>query len=303
MDEPTWLLRAVTYHFGSGEALPVGLLLWLLAVQGNCWGWSRSRVVLSALLGCVWWSLASWPALVPQSVLIAGFIGWFIRAVCRTPTPRERGLWPLALGIAVLAALLGEYRATGAGALPRSTNVELAVIADSITAGLNDRDDTWPQQLSRRCDAIVWDASQQGATLKSARRQLAALGDSGNLLILEIGGNDLLEGLSMDQFAADLEQLLQDAAGTSRPIVMFELPLPPLCHRYGYHQRRLARKYGVWLIPKRELVGVLTTSGSTVDGIHLSDAGQARLAELVQRTLRLPDSIVAEARYHRVERR
>lgn len=264
MDEPTWLLRAVTYHFGSGEALPVGLLLWMLAVQGNVWGWARSRVVLLALLGCLWWSLASWPALVPQSVLIAGFCYWLIRAVCRTPSPRERGLWPLALGIAVLAALLGEYRASGTRAFPESNRVELAIVADSITAGLNDGDDTWPQQLSRRCNAIVWDASQQGATLKSARRQLAALGDSGNLLILEIGGNDLLEGLSMDQFAADMEQLLQDAAGTSRPIVMFELPLPPLCHRYGYHQRRLAQKYGVWLIPKRELVGVLTTDRKSV---------------------------------------
>ncbi len=301
MEEPTWILRAVTYHFGGGEALPVGLLLLMLAVQGNVWGWARSRVVLLALLGCVWWSLSSWPALIPQIVLAVSFSYWFIRSVWLAPTPREKTWLHLVLGCLVLAALFGEFRASSGSALPESP--ELAIVADSITAGLNDGDDTWPQQLSRRCNAIIWDASQQGATLKSARQQLAAIGGRGRLLILEIGGNDLLEGLPIHQFAADLEQLLQDADGTSRPIIMFELPLPPLCNRYGYHQRRLAQKHGVWLIPKRELMGILTTSGSTVDGIHLSDLGQSRLADLVQRTLGLRETATDEARSHRLERR
>ena len=46
-------------------------------------------------------------------------------------------------------------------------------------------------------------------------------------------------------------------------------------------QRELAAKYAVVLIPKRIFIGVLTTPGATVDGIHLSPAGHAWMADVI----------------------
>ena len=66
---------------------------------------------------------------------------------------------------------------------------------------------------------------------------------------------------------------------------MFELPLPPFYHEFGRIQRSLARKYGVALIPKRVLLSVLAGSDSTVDTIHLTQAGQRRMAASVWRLL------------------
>ncbi|OYW22898.1 MAG: hypothetical protein B7Z55_04105 [Planctomycetales bacterium 12-60-4] len=303
MEEPSWILRAVTYHFGSGDALVVGLLFLMLAAQGNCWNWSRSRVALFAVLGWVWIALASWPVLILQVALIVASVYWFVRCVLLSPTAATKSFLRTALGLWILTVLLCAFRESRGFTFAQPAGVEVAVIGDSITAGLNDGDDTWPRQLARRCDVVVRDASQQGATVKSAHEQWIALERCGGVLILEIGGNDLLEGYPVDRFADDLEVLLRDAATAAQSIVMFELPLPPLSNAYGYHQRRLARQYGVRLIPKRELVDILTTAGSTVDGIHLSDLGQSRLADCVKRILQLSQTSNDDSRYHRVERR
>jgi acyl-CoA thioesterase-1 len=157
----------------------------------------------------------------------------------------------------------------------------LLVIGDSVTAGLNDGERTWPRMLSEKSNCEILDASQPGATLVSARKQNACFKNATGIVILEIGGNNLLEGLSVDQFARNLEQLLADVSRPDRTIVMFELPLPPLCSRYGVVQRHLAKQYHVRLIPRRIFIDVLTTGGATVDGIHLSAMGQSLMADRI----------------------
>ncbi|HEX5106265.1 MAG TPA: hypothetical protein VFV87_20740, partial [Pirellulaceae bacterium] len=83
------------------------------------------------------------------------------------------------------------------------------------------------------------------------------------------------------QFERDLDRLLERVAVPGRTIVMFELPLPPLANEYGRIQRRLAAKYGVRLIPKRVFISILAADGTTLDSIHLSDAGHQRMADAV----------------------
>jgi acyl-CoA thioesterase-1 len=68
---------------------------------------------------------------------------------------------------------------------------------------------------------------------------------------------------------------------SQRQVVMFELPLPPFHHEYGRIQRTLAHKYGVSLIPKRVFLTVLAASDSTLDTIHLSQAGHELMAARV----------------------
>ena len=162
---------------------------------------------------------------------------------------------------------------------------KLLVIGDSVTAGLNDGENTWPRQLSRAAAVEVLDASQPGATLQSARQQNSRLSDEIGLVVLEIGGNDMLEGLAVTRFEDDLDHLLAEVTQSGRSAVMFELPLPPFCAAYGAAQRRQAKRHRVHLIPKRLFAKVLTTRGATVDGIHLSERGQSQMMELIQMLL------------------
>ena len=62
---------------------------------------------------------------------------------------------------------------------------------------------------------------------------------------------------------------------------MLELPLPPFYNSFGLIQRKLARKYGVKLVPKRVFLSVLAGGGATLDSIHLSQAGHQQMANVV----------------------
>ena len=161
------------------------------------------------------------------------------------------------------------------------------LIGDSVSAGMRDGEKgTWPKLLAEQHRIDVRDFSRMGATVGSARKQAEGLGAEGGLVLLEIGGNDLLGATDPDQFEERLDLLLADVCRHERTVVMIELPLPPFANRFGMIQRRLAQEYGVTLIPKRIFIGVLTTPGATVDGIHLSPRGHALMAEVMWETIR-----------------
>ena len=62
---------------------------------------------------------------------------------------------------------------------------------------------------------------------------------------------------------------------------MLELPLLPGQWAFGARQRNLAAKHDVVLIPKRLLAGLVLTDANVSDGLHLTPAGQDRMAELL----------------------
>ena len=64
---------------------------------------------------------------------------------------------------------------------------------------------------------------------------------------------------------------------------MFELPLPPFCNEYGRVQRSVAAKYNARLVPKRIFLSVIAGRDSTLDTIHLSQAGHQFMADCVWR--------------------
>jgi acyl-CoA thioesterase-1 len=132
----------------------------------------------------------------------------------------------------------------------------------------------------------VRDLSQMGAKVRSARKQAERLGNEDGLVLLEIGGNDLLGATTPEEFEEGLEQLLQDVCRPGRTVVMIELPLTPFANRFGLSQRKLAQQHGVYLVPRRIFVSVLTAPGATLDGIHLSPAGHELMAETIWEQIR-----------------
>ena len=62
---------------------------------------------------------------------------------------------------------------------------------------------------------------------------------------------------------------------------MLELPLPPLRGAWGRIQREAAARHGAYLIPRRHFARILTPADATVDGLHLSETGHRRMAEMI----------------------
>jgi acyl-CoA thioesterase-1 len=162
-----------------------------------------------------------------------------------------------------------------------SPKLPMVVIGDSLSAGINDGVDIpWPTRLDEIALVNVSNNALAGATCRSAINQLDGLPKQ-CVVIVEIGGNDLLGGRSASEFRADLDALLAEIQSPGREVVMFELPLPPFFNGYGYAQRELADKHNVALIPRRLLASVLFTEDATLDSIHLSNDGHQQLADRV----------------------
>jgi acyl-CoA thioesterase-1 len=158
----------------------------------------------------------------------------------------------------------------------------LYVIGDSISAGIGvEHGNTWPKILRIEHSVDVVDLSRAGATIVQATRGINPADMSDGLVLIEIGGNDVIGQADPAQFGRDLDSLIERAGGARRQIVLLELPLLPFDNAYGVEQRRVARRHKITLVPKRFFIDVLSAPNATVDGIHLSAAGQRRMAEMV----------------------
>jgi lysophospholipase L1-like esterase len=161
----------------------------------------------------------------------------------------------------------------------------LVVIGDSISAGLDRRNAPWPTLFQQMTGVQVRNLAQAGATSTDAIKMASQVTPEDGVVLIEIGGNDLLGGVSSEQFGVSLDTILRKVAAPRRVVVMFELPLIPTRIAFGRIQRRAAAKYGVRLIPKRYFAQVVSGADATSDGIHLTQTGMQRMSNLVVQLL------------------
>lgn len=258
--------------------------------------WLRRRIVFLLLLGVVLVVLSATP-LPYLYYAMAGAVtaAWGLNEWkgAEGPALRRRVLrvllpvaWLLGVGLEAPRFVQPEVKV--------SSGAPIHIIGDSISAGVGQEGEhTWPGVLAELTGTEVRNHAVPGATLSSAMPQTLAIQGEPGLIVLEIGGNDQFGGATSAEYERDMDALLQATAAPNRRLVMFEIPLLPFGNGYGLAQRRLAAKYGVPLIPKHVLAGIITTDGATVDGLHLSPTGHRRLAESVFSILRF-ESVVSE---------
>jgi acyl-CoA thioesterase-1 len=297
-----WLL----YHIVSGQSFFTGVTLIVAAavVSSRTGAVARRVAILAFLVGGVAVAVSSaaiayWWYAIAIAVSIAWAVAVCLASRCNAsglrvppdPDARSQGIggrtfgrwrrwspWAVVAvwGVAVVLEL--PYHV-----IPRMTPAparSVAILGDSITAGMGDSDcaERWPAILARTHDLAVQDLSRAGATTATALPRAKREVIDAPVVILEIGGNDLLGSTSSAQFAADLDALLAEVSSPERQVVLIELPLPPFFHEYGRVQRTLARKHHALLVPKRVLLSVLAADGATVDSIHLTQSGHERMA-------------------------
>jgi acyl-CoA thioesterase-1 len=169
--------------------------------------------------------------------------------------------------------------------LPGTGHAPLFVIGDSLSAGIGDGVVPWPDRLARDHGLAVVNLAVAGASTANGRRQADELPDEDGIVVVVLGGNDIIARRRVSDFEQDLEYIVRRATVRARPVAMLEIPLPPLANGYGRAQRRLAARYRVTLVPKRELALILARPGATTDGLHLSDTGQSDFADVVWRVV------------------
>lgn len=275
-------MNGLVYHIASGHAFFSGVALVIIAALAS----TRTKpvanriAVLAFLIGAIAITISS--TAIPYwyyMVVLVATVAW----ACSRYVEKWRRWAPFAVIAVWLIAAAIEIPYHITPILNPASSRSLTVIGDSVTAGMggSDQSEKWPTILAKQHDLAVQDISHMGETAASALKRAAKHQIESPIVILEIGGNDLLGSTTSAKFSVDLDALLAHISEPGRQVLMFELPLPPFNHEYGRIQRTLARKHNVSLVPKRIFLSVLAANDSTLDTIHLSQAGHDRMAACV----------------------
>jgi hypothetical protein len=91
------------------------------------------------------------------------------------------------------AAVLLELSFQAAVGQPKAKGAPLWIVGDSISAGMQGPNEpTWPKLLAAKYLIEVINLAEPGATVASAGKQVERVGEDAQLVLLEIGGNDLI---------------------------------------------------------------------------------------------------------------
>ena len=251
--------------------------------RGFALGWLAVGVLATATVvvsstALPWWGDVAWAATVCACAVLDRSAG---RTAARWRTPAR-----VAALTCTVAAGVVELAYEHLAPLAPGHATTLCVIGNSVSAGLGRRGEaTWPNLVRATHGVRVVDLSRAGCTLAQAVRTATPAATEPGVVVIEAGGNDTLGRASPARFAADLESLATLVDGGGRRVVMFELPRFPFDDAYGLEQRRVSRRHHILLVPRRSFTRVLASPGATTDGVHLSNVGQQRMADLVWRVV------------------
>jgi len=186
---------------------------------------------------------------------------------------------------------------TNGAAAPRG---RIVILGDSITAGYGlDPAQAYPALLQQKIDAAglpftVVNAGVSGDTTSGGLRRIEwALGPGADVLIVALGGNDGLRGISPKQTAENLAGIIRRARAKvpALPVIVAGMQMPGNMGREFMEQFRavfpaVAKENGAVLMPFLiEGVGGVAEFNQA-DMIHPNAEGQKRIAENVWKILR-----------------
>ncbi len=198
---------------------------------------------------------------------------------------------------AIIVALVCTSASLAGAQSDQDPRPRIVAFGDSLTAGLGvSADESYPARLQRRLDELkyryrVINAGVSGETTAGGLRRVSwVLKSRPELVILELGGNDGLRGLSLDQTRDNLDRIIQRFRQAGVKVVLAGMKLPP---NYGKDYTAgfeamyaaLARKHRIPLIPFF-LEGVAASATlNQADGIHPTKEGYRVIVEELLKTL------------------
>jgi len=280
-------------HFASGNSLFSGVLLILLAIGLSFWKKESLilRVAINLLMlgGVIFLWVSSAPFTLKSEWLMLLFVIIFIILFHFRERVQEKWLYIFRILILALALIFVLFELPNfiCPKIPEKNYTKMYLIGDSISGGVGFRGEkTWHESMAEKNNIEITSYSVGGARVEHMFYDAKRIKDENALVLLEIGGNDILRGTTPKKYEEALEKLLKLICQPGRTVVMFALPLPPFYPDFGIVQKRLSKKHGVILIPRRYFASMLSGSENSVDGLHLSNAGHQRMGNMIWELLK-----------------
>ena len=168
-----------------------------------------------------------------------------------------------------------------------SPGTTIVAFGDSITAGYGAEGPgtTYPERLADRIGRPVINEGVPGDTTADALARIEpVLAHDPWLVIVELGGNDLLRQTPIERVEANLTAIVERLLAARIAVVLVEIHGPFGGGRYADLFERLGEKYHVPVL-EDALPDILSDPKLKSDEIHPNAAGYAKLAEAVSEEL------------------
>ena len=170
----------------------------------------------------------------------------------------------------------------------------IVILGDSLSAAYGmEISQSWPSLLQRRLDENghsyrVFNSSIAGDTTQGGLARLPRLLDmhQPEIVIVELGGNDGLRGLSLDVTRSNLAAMVEKSRSAGASVVLAEMRIPPnygrsYTEKFNGVYTSLAEEEGVVLLPFVLQEIALDENLMLPDGIHPTAAAQPLILEQV----------------------
>lgn len=190
----------------------------------------------------------------------------------------------LLIAVLVLAAACSKVKQE---AIPAGSRV--LALGDSLTAGAGvTPEEAWPDLLASRTGWVVINGGVSGDTSGAALLRLPALLEQHNpvLVLVALGGNDMLRHIPQQETIANLEKILSLVKAHGAKTVLLATPNPSLMGAVFQHlsaadfYRQVADAQQVPLI-EDAIAEVISDPQMKGDQLHPNAAGHALLSEKI----------------------
>lgn len=171
---------------------------------------------------------------------------------------------------------------------PPNPALPIVAFGDSLVYGDGAKSgEDYPAQLSHLCNCTVINKGIGGNTthdgLQRIQRDILSLNPG--LVIVTLGGNDMLQKLPRQQSNENLKQIIETIQDTGAMVALTEVLAPAFLNGYGPDYKIVAKETQSLLIPNI-LSGISTNPKLKSDQIHPNAAGYKIMADRVYDKLR-----------------
>ena len=170
----------------------------------------------------------------------------------------------------------------------------ILILGDSISAAYNmEISQSWPSLLQDRLDQHgyayrVFNSSISGDTTRGGLARLPRLIEMHQpaIVLLELGGNDGLRGLPVEETRKNLSAMIEQSQAIGAKVILAEMRIPPnygqtYTEKFAATYALMTEEYGVMLLPFM-LESIALESGMMQDdGIHPAIEAQPILVDKV----------------------
>jgi lysophospholipase L1-like esterase len=186
------------------------------------------------------------------------------------------------ISFAALVVILG-YRIFFHAPSPRDVRLSgenIICFGDSLTSGYGATPGMdYPSQLSRQVGKPVINAGRSGDTTVSALARLDrdVLSRSPRIVLITLGGNDLMRGMDRQQAFGNLKAIVTTIQARGALVIIGGIEAPIWGRGFEEGYRQVSKETGAVLIPD-VLKGIMGNPNLMHDAIHPNDSGYAAMA-------------------------